>query len=95
MVRSLTSEYYTTSVENLVRNIKIPKFGVGSNCVAVISSPWFQVYDNDFGWGKPIAARARPSTIRGNKLVLFRGIKCIDVHTTLLSDVLVKLLADV
>ncbi|VVB05167.1 unnamed protein product [Arabis nemorensis] len=102
MVGSLTNEYYRTYEEKLVRNVKIPKFAVGSrmvisNSVAVTSSPWFQVYDNDFGWGKPIAVRSGPSSGVGGKLTLFRGIEegSIDVHATLWSSVLINLLTDV
>ncbi|CAL9246938.1 unnamed protein product [Arabidopsis halleri] len=101
MLRSLTNEDYRIWAENWVRNMKIQKSGLGSkmtrDSVIVSSSPWFEVYDNDFGWGKPIAVRAGPSNSISGKLVLFRGIEegCIDVHAFLLSDVLVKLLADV
>lgn len=65
----------------------------------VNNSPWFKVYDNDFGLGKPIAVRAGP-TNGGSKLVLFRGIEegSIDVHailtSSLWSNVLVNLLDD-
>ncbi|ESQ45498.1 hypothetical protein EUTSA_v10011149mg [Eutrema salsugineum] len=103
MVRSQTDEKYKSFAENCVRNgYKIPKF-VGSrmvisDSVIVASSPWFQVYDNDFGWGKPIAAHAGPVTSINGRLTLFRGIEdgSIDVHGTLWSDQLVDLLlADV
>ncbi|KAG7548368.1 Transferase [Arabidopsis suecica] len=67
----------------------------------VTSSPWFEVYDNDFGWGKPIAVRAEPGNGIGISLVVFRGIEegSIDVNATIplsmWSDVLVNLLTDV
>ncbi|KAG7633900.1 Transferase [Arabidopsis suecica] len=101
MLRSLTNEDYRIYAENWVRNMKIQKSGLGSkmtrDSVIVSSSPRFEVYDNDFGWGKPIAVRAGPSNSISGKLVFFRGIEegCIDVHAFLLPDVLVKLLADV
>lgn len=46
---------------------------------------------------KPIAARGGPGKSISGKLVLFQGIEegSSDVHATLWSDVLVKLLADV
>ncbi|AEE78649.1 HXXXD-type acyl-transferase family protein [Arabidopsis thaliana] len=55
MVRSQTDEKYKTFAENWVNNVKISKTGDGSrmvcDSVVVSSSPWFDVYGNDFGWG--------------------------------------------
>ncbi|KAF8113232.1 hypothetical protein N665_0054s0047 [Sinapis alba] len=101
MVQSQTDERYKTFAKNWVRNVKISKTGDGSpmvcDSVVVSSSPWFDVYGNDFGWGKPIAARAGPGNSISGKLVLFQGIEegSIDVHATLWSHVLVNLLADI
>lgn len=101
MVRSQTDEKFKTFAKNCVGDVKIPKKGCGSpkvfDSVVMSSSPWFDVYGNDFGWGKPIAARAGPGNSMRAKLVLFQGFKegSIDVHATLCSHVLVKLLADV
>ncbi|CAH2079700.1 unnamed protein product [Thlaspi arvense] len=103
-VRSQTNESYKSFSENWVRNVKIPKIGVGSriadNSLIVASSPWFEVYDHDFGWGKPIAARAGLGNGIGGLLVLFRGVEegSIDVHaaltSSLWSDVLLNLVAE-
>ncbi|KAL1216353.1 putative acetyltransferase [Cardamine amara subsp. amara] len=104
-VRSQTNENFRAFVENWVRNgCKIPRIDVGSrmgdHSLIVNNSPWFEVYDNDFGLGKPIAVRAGP-TNGSSKLVVFRGIEegSIDVHAimnlSLWSDVLVNLLDDV
>ncbi|KAG2257662.1 hypothetical protein Bca52824_076956 [Brassica carinata] len=88
----------TTTVEELLgRGLK----GVGSrmagDTVLVSSSPRFDVYRNDFGWGKPVAVRAGPGNSISGKLVLFPGIDegSFDIQTTLWCDVLVNLLADV
>ncbi|ESQ45495.1 hypothetical protein EUTSA_v10011048mg, partial [Eutrema salsugineum] len=104
-VRSQTNENYKTFAETWVRNIKIPRIDVvsriGDNSLIVNNSPWFEVYENDFGLGKPIAIRAGPANGIGDKLVVFRGIEegSIDVHViltlSLWSDVLVNLLDDV
>ncbi|CAN8268198.1 unnamed protein product [Cochlearia groenlandica] len=103
-VRSLTNESYRAFVENCARNVKIPKTNIGSkigdNSLIVNSSPWFEVYDNDFGLGKPITVRAGPANGIGGKLVVFRGIEdgSIDVHAilalSLWSDELMNLLDD-
>ncbi|CAG7888411.1 unnamed protein product [Brassica rapa] len=101
LVNSQTSENCKKFAEDWVRNVKNLKTGVGSRMVGdsvlVGSSPRFEVYINDFGWGKPIAVRAGPGNNINGKLVLFPGIDegSIDVQTTLWSDVLVNLLADV
>ncbi|CAN7048935.1 unnamed protein product [Brassica oleracea var. botrytis] len=101
MVHSQTDEKFKTFAKNWVRDVKILEKGCGSpkvfDSVVMSSSPWFDVYGNDFGWGKPIAARAGPGNSMRGKLVLFQGIEegSIAVHATLCSHVLVKLLADV
>ncbi|CAH8268120.1 unnamed protein product [Arabidopsis lyrata] len=104
-VRSQTNENFRTFAENWVRNGKIPRIDVrskrGDHVFIVNNSPWFKVYDNDFGLGKPIAVRAGPANGIGGKLVVFRGIEegSIDVHAiltfSLWSDVLVNLFDDV
>ncbi|CAA7028719.1 unnamed protein product [Microthlaspi erraticum] len=91
-VRSQTNESYNAFAENWVRNVEVPKIGVGSrmadNSLIVASSPWFDVYGHDFGWGKPVAARAGPSNGVGGLLVMFRGVEegSIDVHAILTSS---------
>ncbi|KAG7548369.1 Transferase [Arabidopsis suecica] len=101
-VRLKTNESYENIAKNWVRNVKRPKTSVGSrlanNSLIISSSPRFDVYNHDFGWGKPIAARAGPADGTGGMLVMFRGVEegSIDVHATLnsslWSDVLVNLL---
>lgn len=103
-VRSQTNKSYKNFAENWVTNVKIPKIGVGSrladHSLIVASSPLFEVYDHDFGWGKPIAARAGPGNGIGGLLVMFRGVEegSIDVHATLTSslwsDVLINIFAE-
>ncbi|VVB05162.1 unnamed protein product [Arabis nemorensis] len=101
LVSSQTNENCKGFAEDWVRNVKNLKSGVKSkmagDTIIVSSSPRFEVYNNDFGWGKPIAVRAGPGNSISGKLVLFPGIDegSIDVQATLWSDVLVNLLADV
>ncbi|CAA7019452.1 unnamed protein product [Microthlaspi erraticum] len=100
-VRSLTNESLKSFAEDWVSNVKNLKSGLGSRMVGdtlvVASSPRFDVYNNDFGWGKPIAVRSGPGNSINGKLVLFQGVEegSVDVQTTVWSHVLVKLLADV
>ncbi|CAH8305742.1 unnamed protein product [Eruca vesicaria subsp. sativa] len=101
LVSSQTNENCKKFAEDWVRNVKNLKTGVGSRTVGdfvlVGGSPRFEVYNNDFGWGKPVAVRAGPGNNISGKLVLFPGIDegSIDVQTSLWSDVLVNLLGDV
>ncbi|KAL1216348.1 putative acetyltransferase [Cardamine amara subsp. amara] len=100
-VSSQTNEKHKTFAEEWIRNFPIIKSGVGSrmagDSIVVAGSARFEVYNNDFGWGKPIAVRAGPGNSISGKLVLFQGIDegSIDIQATLWSDVLVNLLADV
>ncbi|EOA24026.1 hypothetical protein CARUB_v10017241mg [Capsella rubella] len=100
LVSSQNNEKCKFFAEEWVRNVKNLKLGIGSKVVGdtivIASSPRFEVYNKDFGWGKPIATRSGPSCSFDGKLTLFPGINegSIDVHATLRSDVLVNLLAD-
>ncbi|EOA26039.1 hypothetical protein CARUB_v10019447mg [Capsella rubella] len=103
-VRSETNKSYKFFAKNWVTNVKRPKTANGSiladHSLIIASSPRFEVYNNDFGWGKPIAARAGPADGTGGMLVMFPGVeeRSIDVHATfcscLWSDMLVNLLTN-
>ncbi|XP_010544154.1 PREDICTED: uncharacterized acetyltransferase At3g50280-like [Tarenaya hassleriana] len=101
MVGSQTGENLRAFAESWVKNVKIPKLVVGSkssrNSLLVASSPRFDVYGYDFGWGKPVAIRSGPGNISSGKLVMYRGTEegSIDVHAWLSSDLLTNLLNDV
>ncbi|CAA7019450.1 unnamed protein product [Microthlaspi erraticum] len=100
LVSSQTNEKLKSFAEDWVRNVKNLKSGLCSrkdcDTLLVASSPRFDVYNNDFGWGKPIGVQGGPGNSFSGKLALFQGIEegSIDVQTTLWSDILVKLLAD-
>ncbi|CAH8268117.1 unnamed protein product [Arabidopsis lyrata] len=100
LVSSQTNDTCKSFAEDWVRNVKNLKSGIGSkvgDTIVVASSPRFELYNKDFGWGKPIAIRAGPSNSISGKLSLFQGINegSIDIQATLWDDVIVKLLADV
>ncbi|XP_010503697.1 PREDICTED: uncharacterized acetyltransferase At3g50280-like [Camelina sativa] len=101
VVKSQTNENCKIFAADWIKNVKNLKLGVGGrvagDTIVIASSPRFEVYNNDFGWGKPIAVRAGPGNSISGKLVCFPGIDegSIDVQATLWSDVLVNLLADV
>ncbi|CAH8385655.1 unnamed protein product [Eruca vesicaria subsp. sativa] len=90
-VRSLTNDNYKTFAETWFKNVKLPQPKISGGprkadtYLVVRSSPWLEVYDNDFGWGKPIAVRSEPNNGFGVSLVVFRGVEegSIDVHATI------------
>ncbi|KAG2310875.1 hypothetical protein Bca4012_025380 [Brassica carinata] len=92
-VGSQTAEGFRMFAEDWVKEPKIPN---RRKCVSVASSPWFNVYGNDFGWGKPIAVRAGPGNTSDGKLIVYPGIEegNIEIQTCLSSHVLDKLSAD-
>ncbi|KFK28409.1 hypothetical protein AALP_AA8G511100 [Arabis alpina] len=95
MVRSQTYENAKASAENWVNNVKIP-VSVGSTDLVVTNSHQFDVYCNDFGWGKPIAARAGPPYVNG-RLVVFQGVEegSLDFQACLSPEVVGKLSMDI
>ncbi|CAK8561134.1 unnamed protein product [Lathyrus sativus] len=43
------------------------------NCLVIAYSPWFDVYGNDFGWGKPVGVRSGGADKREGKVNVFAG----------------------
>uniref|UniRef100_A0A2P2JHS2 Uncharacterized protein MANES_06G151000 n=2 Tax=Rhizophora mucronata TaxID=61149 RepID=A0A2P2JHS2_RHIMU len=69
----------------------------GVNCVAVGSSPRFQVYEVDFGWGKPEAVRSGLNNRFDGMLYLYPGKSgggSIDVEISLEAGAMEKLEKD-
>lgn len=54
------------------------------------SSPRFDVYGNDFGWGKPVAVRCGGANKRNGKIAVFTGAEegSIDISMTLPYEIL-------
>ncbi|CAH2043185.1 unnamed protein product [Thlaspi arvense] len=95
-VGSQTNEKIRVFAENWVKKPKIPNRLVENNSLVVASSPRFNVYGNDFGWGKPIAVRAGPGITGHGKLLAYPGAEegDIELQSCLSSHVLDKLLGD-
>ncbi|KAF2295288.1 hypothetical protein GH714_032466 [Hevea brasiliensis] len=63
MVNTYTEDKVRKVLESSIQQPKILKMdGVPQDDLAASSSPRFNVYENDFGWGKPIAVRSGPGT---------------------------------
>ena len=63
-----------------------------NNTLITSSSPRFNVYGNDFGWGKPVAVRSGSAAKGDGKITLFPGVEegSIDIEVCLSPE---KLLA--
>ncbi|CAF1717043.1 hypothetical protein HID58_084977 [Brassica napus] len=93
VVRSQTDENVKAFGENWVKNVEIPV----SICATLLvtSCPRFNVYGNDFGWGKPIGLRSGPPHSNG-KLVVVQGVEegGLEFQACFPCQVVVKLLCD-
>ncbi|KAF7131757.1 hypothetical protein RHSIM_Rhsim09G0112300 [Rhododendron simsii] len=58
------------------------------NGLATSSSPRFDMYGNDFGWGKPVAVRSGSANKKDGKMTLFPGVEegSIDVEVCLTPE---------
>uniref|UniRef100_A0A2N9H6W5 Acetyltransferase n=1 Tax=Fagus sylvatica TaxID=28930 RepID=A0A2N9H6W5_FAGSY len=72
MIASQTAEEVRKYVKDWMKAPKIFKFGsLTSNAIATGSSPRFNVYGNDFGWGRPIAVRSGVGNKADGKLTVY------------------------
>ncbi|KAJ0097367.1 hypothetical protein Patl1_28652 [Pistacia atlantica] len=61
----------TNFLESWIDNPKlITMDNMGTNALVTSSSPRFNIYDNDFGWGRPIAVRSGPGNKSDGKITL-------------------------
>ncbi|ESR50989.1 hypothetical protein CICLE_v10033639mg, partial [Citrus x clementina] len=63
----LPQEYVGNIVQTGRDNESESEYGTGSNASAISNSPRFDVYGNDFGWGKPIAVTGGSASKRNGK----------------------------
>ncbi|PSR91203.1 Transferase protein [Actinidia chinensis var. chinensis] len=77
--------------------VKKPKLvtisGYPNNTLYPSSSPRFNVYGNDFGWGKPVAVRSGLANKRDGKITLFPGVEegSIDIEVCLSPETLLAM----
>lgn len=67
-----------------------PLSSYARSVLLVSSSPRFNVYGNDFGWGKPVAVRSGAGNKADGKLTVFCGVEegSIDIEACLLPETL-------
>ncbi|OIW09719.1 hypothetical protein TanjilG_21245 [Lupinus angustifolius] len=61
-----------------------------TNNLATSSSPRFNVYGNDFGWGKPVAVRSGSANKKNGKITVYEGAEkgSIDIELCLPYEIL-------
>ncbi|TVU39130.1 hypothetical protein EJB05_12535, partial [Eragrostis curvula] len=66
--------------DSLERWVREPRFSYtadllsGSSALGTGGSPRFDVYGNDFGWGKPVAVRSGPANKLDGKTTVYQGM---------------------
>ncbi|CAL4936832.1 unnamed protein product [Urochloa decumbens] len=90
--------------ESLERWVRDPRLayntdllGAAAADVGTGSSPRFDVYGNDFGWGKPVAVRCGPGNKLDGKTTVFEGRGgggAVALEVCLAPDALARLVAD-
>ncbi|KAK4580687.1 hypothetical protein RGQ29_024366 [Quercus rubra] len=75
-IASKTAEEVKKFIEDWVKAPNMPTLsGIASNALVTGSSPRFNVYGNDFGWGRPIAVRSGVGNKFDGKLTVFPGVE--------------------
>lgn len=93
MIASQTPAEAKRRLEDWVKNPVIATPGQVKNSTKILitgSSHRFDVYGNDFGWGRPIAVRTGPGNMSEGKLTVFAGTEqgSIDFEACFLPETL-------
>ncbi|OIW09722.1 hypothetical protein TanjilG_21248 [Lupinus angustifolius] len=91
-ISSYTGDNIKSQYEYWVRNPMLLSLvnGASTNAMATSSSPRFNVYGNDFGWGKPLAVRTGPANKATGKVTLHEGVEkgSVDIELCLPYEIL-------
>ncbi|XVF84442.1 hypothetical protein PTKIN_Ptkin17bG0037100 [Pterospermum kingtungense] len=86
-IATVTEESFRKFLETWPASPKLITLGniTKNNALATSSSPRFNMYGNDFGWGKPIAIRSGSANKFDGKITTFCGAEegCIDIEACL------------
>ncbi|KAJ4835080.1 hypothetical protein Tsubulata_011229 [Turnera subulata] len=97
MIAQHTDEEIKRKLKAWVERPQAPKFGQPeSNMVGLVvgGSPWFNVYGNDFGWGKPITVRNGREKLLDCLIFSHPGAGedgSVDIHACLDPEILLAL----
>ncbi|XP_060182315.1 protein ENHANCED PSEUDOMONAS SUSCEPTIBILITY 1-like [Lycium barbarum] len=80
---------YKSWAENPILFTKGSGF-LGNTNLGISSSPRYNIYGTDFGWGKPVAVRSGMANKSDGKITLFPGIEegSVDIEVCLLPETL-------
>ncbi|XVF76416.1 hypothetical protein PTKIN_Ptkin13bG0264500 [Pterospermum kingtungense] len=75
-------EYWIANPEQMTKPT------IKTNRISIASSPRFNMYGNDFGWGRPIAVKSGAAIKYDGKLILYCGAEegSIDIEACLLPE---------
>ncbi|KAK4262313.1 hypothetical protein QN277_027889 [Acacia crassicarpa] len=97
MVALHAEERLVSHVKSWVKNPRLlTEDGMAGNALVTSSSPRFDVYGNDFGWGRPVAVRSGAGNKTYGKITVFVGAEngSIDVEVCLSYETLEALAKD-
>lgn len=93
-IATCTDEKIKNSLESWGKNPEVRTWDSlrmeKKNACFASSSPRFNFYGNDFGWGRPIAVRSGPANKVDGKVTLFAGVEegSVDVEACFLPETL-------
>ncbi|BFG38840.1 hypothetical protein CerSpe_251140 [Prunus speciosa] len=91
MVALHTEEKLRSFLEFWVQEPKLlTEDNMAANALVTSSSPRFNVYGNDFGWGRPVGVRNGAGNKSHGKITVFAGVEegSIDIEACLLAETL-------
>ncbi|KAE8654949.1 Catalytic, putative isoform 1 [Hibiscus syriacus] len=92
-----TEEEFRREFESWIKSPKpLTMASIVRNFTETSSSPQFDIYSNDFGWGRPVAVRSGLGNKLNDKLTVFCGAEegSIDVEACLLPETLEAMASD-
>lgn len=91
MVGSNTREKIKERLDSFLENPRLQNLSdVIGDALLISNSPRFDIYCNDFGWGKPVGVRSGAGNKRYGKVTLFAGAEdgSIDIEACLSVSIL-------
>ncbi|KAE8695243.1 hypothetical protein F3Y22_tig00110729pilonHSYRG00143 [Hibiscus syriacus] len=91
LVSPQTEQEFRREFESWIKSPKLLTMAsIVRNFIETNSSPQFDIYGNDFGWGRPVAIRSRLGNKLNDMLTVFCGAEegSIDVEVCLLPETL-------
>ncbi|KAK8347709.1 hypothetical protein V6Z11_A06G035200 [Gossypium hirsutum] len=90
VIAANTGEDFNKFIETWIASPELLKISISSRKLITSSSPRFDMYGNNFGWGKPIAVRSGSANKSDGKITLYCGAEegSIDIEACLSPETL-------